>query len=391
MSSAVTVPALPESVADATLLDWHKKAGEKVAAGDNLVDLETDKVVLEMPAPVSGTLTKIVAAGGSRVSAGDIIAYIEAGAVSEATAAENPPATAPAPAADNPTAVPQPSVAREAAKKLSPAARKIAAEQGISAEEIPGSGKAGRIRKADVQRYAGGGRQRSEERIPMTRMRKRIAERLLEAQHNAAMLTTFNEVNMAAVLQLRKQYQSDFVAKHGIKLGLMSFFVKACAKALKQYPAVNAAIDGEEIIYHNYCDIGIAVSAPRGLVVPVLRHAEHETFAGIEQRISEFAGKAKDNSLRIEEMTGGTFTITNGGTFGSMLSTPIINPPQSAILGMHNIIERPIAQDGAVVIAPMMYLALSYDHRLIDGREAVGFLVAVKQCIEDPARLLFAL
>lgn len=392
MSTAVTVPALPESVADATLIDWHKNAGEKVAAGDNLVDLETDKVVLEMPAPVSGTLTKIVAASGSRVCAGDIIAYIEAGEVKEpAAAVENHPNTPPAPVTDKATPTAPPPSENHAAKKLSPAARKIAAEHALRAEEIPGSGKAGRVSKADVQRYVGGSFRRTEERIPMTGMRKRIAARLVEAQHTAAMLTTFNEVNMAAVLALRKQYQADFVAKHGVKLGFMSFFVKASCEALKQYPALNASIDGEEIIYHNYCDVGIAVSAPRGLVVPVLRHAESETFAGIEQRISEFAGKAKNNSLRLEEITGGTFTITNGGTFGSMLSTPIINPPQSAILGMHNIIERPIAQDGAVVIAPMMYLALSYDHRLIDGREAVSFLVAVKQFIEDPARLLFDL
>ena len=382
MTTAVTVPALPESVADATLVNWNKKPGDSVREGENLVDLETDKVVLEMPAPVSGVLKEITAQDGATVTGGDIIAYIEEGAVADApaaaaSAAEKAAAPAAAASADD--------------KALSPAARKIAAEAGVAAGDVTGSGRGGRVTKNDVKQHLAGGSRRHEERVPMTRLRKRIAERLLEAQHNAAMLTTFNEVNMRAVMALRKKYQDAFVAKNGVKLGFMSFFVKAAVEALKKYPAVNASIDGDDIIYHNYCDIGIAVSSPRGLVVPILRNAEHMGFADIEQQIIDYASKAKDGSLTIEEMTGGTFTITNGGTFGSMMSTPIINPPQSGILGMHNIVERPIAENGQVVIAPMMYIALSYDHRIIDGREAVGFLVEIKQLIEDPARLILNL
>ena len=384
MTTAVTVPALPESVADATLVNWNKKPGDSVREGENLVDLETDKVVLEMPAPASGILKEIVAQDGATVTGGDIIAYIEEGAVAEA------PAAAAAPSAEKPAA---PAAAPVAAddKNLSPAARKIAAEAGVAAGDVAGSGRGGRVTKGDIKQHLAGGSRRHEERVPMTRLRKRIAERLLDAQHNAAMLTTFNEVNMRAVMALRKKYQDAFVAKNGVKLGFMSFFVKAAVEALKKYPAVNAAIDGDDIIYHNYCDIGIAVSSPRGLVVPILRNAEQLGFADIEQSILDYAGKAKDGSLAIEDMTGGTFTITNGGTFGSMMSTPIINPPQSGILGMHNIVERPIAENGQVVIAPMMYIALSYDHRIIDGREAVGFLVEIKQLIEDPARLILNL
>ncbi len=379
MTTAVTVPALPESVADATLINWNKKPGDSVREGENLVDLETDKVVLEMPAPASGVLKEIVAQDGATVTGGDIIAYIEEGAVADAPAAEKAaaPAASAAPAADD--------------KNLSPAARKLAAEAGVAAGDVAGSGRGGRVTKGDIKQHLAGGSRRHEERVPMTRLRKRIAERLLDAQHNAAMLTTFNEVNMRAVMALRKKYQDAFVAKNGVKLGFMSFFVKAAVEALKKYPAVNASIDGDDIIYHNYCDIGIAVSSPRGLVVPILRNAEHMGFADIEQQIIDYAGKAKDGTLTIEEMTGGTFTITNGGTFGSMMSTPIINPPQSGILGMHNIVERPIAENGQVVIAPMMYIALSYDHRIIDGREAVGFLVEIKQLIEDPARLILNL
>ena len=384
MTTAVTVPALPESVADATLVNWNKKPGDSVREGENLVDLETDKVVLEMPAPVSGVLKEIVAQDGATVTGGDIIAYIEEGAVADAPAATAPTAekTA-APAAAAPAATDD--------KALSPAARKLAAEAGVAAGDIAGSGRGGRVTKNDVKQHLAGGSRRHEERVPMTRLRKRIAERLLEAQHNAAMLTTFNEVNMRAVMALRKKYQDAFVAKNGVKLGFMSFFVKAAVAALKKYPAVNASIDGDDIIYHNYCDIGIAVSSPRGLVVPILRNAELMGFADIEDGILDYAAKAKDGSLAIEDMTGGTFTITNGGTFGSMMSTPIINPPQSGILGMHNIVERPIAENGQVVIAPMMYIALSYDHRIIDGREAVGFLVEIKQLIEDPARLILNL
>ena len=384
MTTAVTVPALPESVADATLINWNKKPGDSVREGENLVDLETDKVVLEMPAPVSGVLKEITAQDGATVTGGDIIAYIEEGAVADAPAA--------APAAEK-TAAPAAAAAPAATddKALSPAARKLAAEAGVAAGEVSGSGRGGRVTKNDVKQHLAGGSRRHEERVPMTRLRKRIAERLLEAQHNAAMLTTFNEVNMRAVMALRKKYQDAFVAKNGVKLGFMSFFVKAAVEALKKYPAVNAAIDGDDIIYHNYCDIGIAVSSPRGLVVPILRNAELMGFADIEDGILDYAAKAKDGSLAIEDMTGGTFTITNGGTFGSMMSTPIINPPQSGILGMHNIVERPVAENGQVVIAPMMYIALSYDHRIIDGREAVGFLVEIKQLIEDPARLILNL
>ena len=381
MTTAVTVPALPESVADATLINWNKKPGDSVREGENLVDLETDKVVLEMPAPVSGVLKEITAQDGATVTGGDIIAYIEEGAVADAPAA--------APAAEQ-TAAPAAPVATDD-KALSPAARKLAAEAGVAAGDIAGSGRGGRVTKNDVKQHLAGGSRRHEERVPMTRLRKRIAERLLEAQHNAAMLTTFNEVNMRAVMALRKKYQDAFVAKNGVKLGFMSFFVKAAVAALKKYPAVNAAIDGDDIIYHNYCDIGIAVSSPRGLVVPILRNAELMGFADIEDGILDYAAKAKDGSLAIEDMTGGTFTITNGGTFGSMMSTPIINPPQSGILGMHNIVERPVAENGQVVIAPMMYIALSYDHRIIDGREAVGFLVEIKQLIEGPARLILNL
>uniref|UniRef100_UPI002889E871 dihydrolipoyllysine-residue succinyltransferase n=1 Tax=Cardiobacterium hominis TaxID=2718 RepID=UPI002889E871 len=314
MTTAVTVPALPESVADATLVNWNKKPGDSVREGENLVDLETDKVVLEMPAPVSGVLKEITAQDGATVTGGDIIAYIEEGAVADAPAAAAPAAekAAAAASADD--------------KALSPAARKIAAEAGVAAGEVAGSGRGGRVTKNDVKQYLAGGNRRLEERVPMTRLRKRIAERLLDAQHNAAMLTTFNEVNMRAVMALRKKHQDAFVAKNGVKLGFMSFFVKAAVEALKKYPAVNAAIDGDDIIYHNYCDIGIAVSSPRGLVVPILRNAEQLGFADIENGILDYAGKAKDGSLAIEDMTGGTFTITNGGTFGSMMSTPIINP-----------------------------------------------------------------
>ena len=385
MTTAVTVPALPESVADATLINWNKKPGDSVREGENLVDLETDKVVLEMPAPASGILKEIVAQDGATVTGGDIIAYIEEGAVVDA------PAAAAAPAAEKPAAPAAAAAVAADDKNLSPAARKLAAEAGVAAGDVAGSGRGGRVTKGDIKQHLAGGSRRHEERVPMTRLRKRIAERLLDAQHNAAMLTTFNEVNMRAVMALRKKYQDAFVAKNGVKLGFMSFFVKAAVEALKKYPAVNASIDGDDIIYHNYCDIGIAVSSPRGLVVPILRNAEMMGFADVEQSILDFAGKAKDGSLSIEEMTGGTFTITNGGTFGSMMSTPIINPPQSGILGMHNIVERPIAENGQVVIAPMMYIALSYDHRIIDGREAVGFLVEIKQLIEDPARLILNL
>lgn len=381
MSTEVKVPELPESVADATLVDWHFKVGDFVNEGDNLVDLETDKVVLEMPAPVSGVLKAILHEDGATVTSGTVVAQIEAGAAPAAEAkAESAPAPAAAPAAA------AASVAVD--KNASPAARKMAAENDVKTADVAGSGRGGRVTKNDVKQHIAGGGSRHEERVPMTRMRKRIAERLIEAQQGAAMLTTFNEVNMKPIMDLRKKYQDLFVKKHDIKLGFMSFFVKAAIEALRKFPAVNASIDGDDIIYHNYYDIGIAVSGPRGLVVPILRNAEHMTLAGIEQGIKDFADKTKAGTLSLEEMTGGTFSITNGGTFGSMLSTPILNPPQSAILGMHNIVERPVVENGEIVIRPVMYLALTYDHRIIDGREAVSFLVAIKEALEDPARML---
>lgn len=384
MSTEVKVPDLPESVADATLVDWHFKVGDYVNEGDNLVDLETDKVVLEMPAPVSGVLKSIDHADGATVTSGTVVAHIEAGAAPAAA-----PAEAKADSAPSPAPVAAAAAAPVAAdKNASPAARKIAAENDIKTADVAGSGRGGRVTKNDVKQHIAGGGSRHEERVPMTRMRKRIAERLIEAQQGAAMLTTFNEVNMKPIMDLRKKYQDQFVKKHDIKLGFMSFFVKAAIEALRKFPAVNASIDGDDIIYHNYYDIGIAVSGPRGLVVPILRNAEHLSLAGIEQGIKDFADKTKAGTLAIEDMTGGTFSITNGGTFGSMLSTPILNPPQSAILGMHNIVERPVVENGEIVIRPIMYLALTYDHRIIDGREAVSFLVAIKEALEDPARIL---
>ncbi|MBR1375011.1 MAG: 2-oxoglutarate dehydrogenase complex dihydrolipoyllysine-residue succinyltransferase [Cardiobacteriaceae bacterium] len=386
MTIEVKVPQLPESVADATLVNWHKKVGDYVAEGENLVDLETDKVVLEVPAPVGGILKEIKQQDGSTVTADVVVAIMEAQAAPAQAPAQAQAASAPAP-----QAAPAPAAASAPAANVasSPSARKLAAENGVAIAEVAGSGRAGRVSKQDVAAHISAGGSRHEERVPMTRLRKRIAERLLDAKNTTAMLTTFNEVDMKAVMDLRKKHQDAFVDKHDIKLGFMSFFVRAAVAALKEWPAVNAAIDGEDLVYHNYQDIGIAVSSPRGLVVPILRNAENMGFAEIEGAIKDFAVKAKNSTLSIEEMTGGTFTITNGGTFGSMLSTPILNPPQSAILGMHNIVERPVVVNGEIVIRPIMYLALSYDHRIIDGREAVGFLVSIKKAIEDPTRLLF--
>lgn len=391
MSVEVRVPPLPESVADATLLDWHKGVGDFIAQGENMVDLETDKVVLELPAPVSGTITEIVVEGGETVVGDTLVAHIEAG---EAPAGDNgdTAATTEAPATEaattnkaaDKTAAPQ----NSAAGVASPAAKKMIAETGVA--PAVATGKDGRVTKQDVlATLAGGGAPlRAEERVPMTRLRKRVAERLLDAQQTAALLTTFNEINMKPIMDLRAKYKDQFEKKHDTKLGFMSFFVKAATEALKSYPAVNAAIDGDDIVYHNYFDIGIAVSSPRGLVVPVLRDTDQMSFADVEAEIRGFGGKARDGSLTIEEMTGGTFSITNGGVFGSMMSTPIINPPQSAILGMHNIVERPVVENGEIVIRPMMYVALTYDHRIIDGKESVSFLVAIKNMLEDPARLL---
>ncbi|WP_072575661.1 dihydrolipoyllysine-residue succinyltransferase, partial [Suttonella ornithocola] len=365
-----------------------KKAGDFVNEGENLVDLETDKVVLELPAPMSGILKEIKVDDGSTVTGGDVVAIMEAGeAPAETTSSDDKASSGEAAQSSTSESKAQASEAKDN-KNASPAARKIVAENDVKVSDVAGSGRGGRVTKNDMKQHVAGGGSRHEERVPMTRLRKRIAERLLDAQHTTAMLTTFNEVNMKPIMDLRKKYQDQFVAKNDIKLGFMSFFVKAAVAALKEWPAVNASIDGDDIVYHNYQDIGIAVSSSRGLVVPILRNAEGMDFADIEGGIKEFAVKAKNGSLSIEEMTGGTFTITNGGTFGSMLSTPILNPPQSAILGMHNIVERPVVENGEIVIRPIMYLALSYDHRIIDGREAVGFLVSIKNTIEDPTRLL---
>jgi len=384
----IKVPALSESVSEATLLSWHKTAGEYVRRDENLIDLETDKVVLELPAPHAGKLAKIVMGDGATVKAGDVIALLDTDAKDEAI--EEAPAKAAAVAA-----VEKPA--------LSPAARKLAEEQGVQPEEVAGSGRGGRVTKEDVAARLEARPaaievravdmtpllgERPEQRVPMTRLRQRVAERLVQAQSTAAILTTFNEVNMQPVMDLRAKYKDRFEKEHGVKLGFMSFFVKAAVKALKQFPIVNASVDGNDIVYHGYYDIGIAVGTERGLVVPILRNADQLSFAEIEAGIAEFGRKARDGKLTIEELSGGTFTLSNGGVFGSMLSTPILNPPQSAILGMHKTTERPVAENGQVVIRPMMYLALSYDHRIIDGREAVLSLVAIKEALEDPARLL---
>ncbi len=386
MSIEIRVPVLPESVADATIIKWHKKAGDPVQRDETLVDLETDKVVLEVPAPENGVLTEIVVAEGATVLSNALLGKINAGAVSAATAPQSPAKasseTKVASAKNNPDL------------HLSPAVRRAVAEGDINVQGIQGSGKDGRIVKEDLTKapaapMASG--LRTEERVPMTRLRAKIAERLVEAQHNAAMLTTFNEINMQPVMDLRNRYKEQFEKTHGVKLGFMSFFTKAVVEALKKFPDVNASIDGQDIIYHGYYDVGIAVSTPRGLVVPIIRNAETLSLADIEKSIASSAAKAREGKLTVEEMTGGTFTITNGGVFGSLMATPIINPPQSGILGMHKIEDRPVAENGQVVIRPMMYVALSYDHRIIDGRESVGFLVAVKQFLEDPARMLLAL
>lgn len=383
MSIEIRVPALPESVADATILKWHKKAGDSVQRDETLVELETDKVVLEVPAPESGVLAEITVPEGKTVLADALLGKLNAGAVSTASAKP----------VNNTKAAP----VAEAEPHLSPAVRRAAAENDIKVQGLQGSGKGGRIVKEDLTQKSPAAVStvtaglRSEERVPMTRLRAKIAERLVEAQHNAAMLTTFNEINMQPVMDLRNRYKDEFEKAHGVKLGFMSFFTKAVVEALKKFPDVNASIDGTDIIYHGYYDVGIAVSTPRGLVVPIIRNAETLSLAGIEKTIADSAARAREGKLTVEEMTGGTFTITNGGVFGSLMATPIINPPQSGILGMHKIQERPVAENGVVVIRPMMYVALSYDHRIIDGRESVSFLVAVKQFLEDPARMLLAL
>ncbi|HFC7290115.1 TPA: 2-oxoglutarate dehydrogenase complex dihydrolipoyllysine-residue succinyltransferase [Neisseria meningitidis] len=389
----VKVPMLSESVSEGTLLEWKKKVGEAVARDEILIDIETDKVVLEVPSPQAGVLVEIVAQDGETVVADQVLARID----TAATAAAEAPAAVPAEAA--------PAAAPAAAQNNAamPAAAKLAAETGVDVNALQGSGRDGRVLKEDVQNAAAKpaaaaapavalpAGARPEERVPMSRLRARVAERLLASQQENAILTTFNEVNMKPIMDLRAKYKEKFEKEHGVKLGFMSFFVKAAVAALKKYPVVNASVDGKDIVYHGYFDIGIAIGSPRGLVVPILRDADQMSIADIEQAIVDYAKKAKDGKIAIEDLTGGTFSITNGGTFGSMMSTPIINPPQSAILGMHATKERAVVENGQVVVRPMMYLALSYDHRIIDGREAVLTLVAIKDALEDPARLLLDL
>ncbi len=388
----IKVPVLPESVADATIATWHVKTGEAVSRDQVLVDIETDKVVLEVVAQADGVMGEIVHAEGATVLAEQVIGHLNAGAAAAPAAAPVAAATAP--------------VAADADDVLTPSVRRLIAEKGLDAAKIQGSGKNGRVTKEDVEKFLAGAQaapakaapavaapvavvgDRSQKRVPMTRLRKTIANRLLEAKNSTAMLTTFNEVNMKPIMELRKQYQDVFEKKHGIRLGFMSFYVKAVTEALKRYPEVNAAIDGDDIVYHNYFDVSIAVSTPRGLVTPVLRDCDKMNLAEIEKAIKDLAIKGRDGKLSMDDLTGGNFTITNGGVFGSLMSTPIINPPQSAILGMHKIQDRVMVVDGKMEILPMMYLALSYDHRIIDGKESVGFLVTVKELLEDPTRIL---
>ena len=395
MSIEVKVPVLPESVADATVAAWHKKPGDTVHRDENLVDLETDKVVLEVPSPVDGMLQEIASDSGATVTSGELLGVIEEGAVeapapSQAEASTAVPAETATPDTGTETAAP----ATADASGLSPATRRIVEEEQVDPSQVPATGRGGRLTKSDVVNYVKGGGPvgpRAEERVKMTRLRTRIAERLKDAQNTAAVLTTFNEVDLKAVMDLRARYKEDFQERHGVKLGLMSFFVKAVCDALRKFPIVNASLDGDEIVYHGFMDVGIAVSTERGLMVPVLRNAEHMNLAEIESTIRAYAAQARDGSIALEDLQGGTFTITNGGTFGSMLSTPLINPPQSAILGMHNIKDRPVVENGEVLVRPIMYLAMSYDHRIIDGKDSVQFLVAVKEVLEDPARLLLNL
>jgi 2-oxoglutarate dehydrogenase E2 component (dihydrolipoamide succinyltransferase) len=436
MRVEVKVPQLPESVAEATLVSWHKKPGEPVRRDENLIDIETDKVVLELPSPSDGVLVEVVKADGSIVRADEVIAVLDTDAAGEAAAPARPavPATsqqpAPEPAKPAPAAAPANALAAQHgnAPTALPAARKMMAEQGVAAAEVSGTGRGGRVTKGDVlvalEGRAASPRQpaavpseapaatavtavptakapavplpqvlanRPEQRVPMSRLRQRVAERLVQSQSTAAILTTFNEVNMQAVIDLRNRYKDRFEKEHGIKLGFMGFFVKAAVHALKKFPLVNASIDGADIVYHGYFDIGIAVGSPRGLVVPIIRNVDQLSIAEIEQQIADFGKRAQEGKLTVDELTGGTYTISNGGVFGSMLSTPIINPPQSAILGVHATKERAVVENGQIVVRPMNYLAQSYDHRIIDGREAVLSLVAIKEALEDPARLLLDL
>ena len=392
----VKVPVFAESITEGTLLSWHKKVGDAVTRDETLVDIETDKVVLEVPAPQSGVLVEIVVQDGETVTSEQFLAKIDTEAAATAAAPAAQPAPAAAPAAE---AAPR---ANTQAGVALPAAAKLAAETGVDVASIQGSGRDGRVLKEDVKNAAAKVQAassaapaptgpRPEQRVPMSRLRTRVAERLLASQQENAILTTFNEVNMKPVMDLRAKYKEKFEKEHGVKLGFMSFFVKAAVAALKKFPVVNASVDGKDIVYHGYFDIGIAIGSPRGLVVPILRDADQMSIAEIERAIVDYAVKAKDGKIAIEDLTGGTFSITNGGTFGSMMSTPIINPPQSAILGMHATKERAVVENGQVVVRPMMYLALSYDHRIIDGREAVLTLVTIKELLEDPARLLLDL
>src|ERR1700682_4354779 len=412
MTIEVRVPQLPESVADATLVSWHKKPGDAVARDENLVDLETDKVVLEVPAPVAGVLKEIKLSDGTTVTSGQVLAIIEEGATALPGASAPAIMTASSGAAKTAADAVKPDGAAAradaAGAKLSPAAKRVVEENKVDPKAVTGTGRDGRVSKSDVVNYlsakdaapapapaskapapipsARGAR--AEQRVPMTRLRARIAERMVQAQATQALLTSFNEVDLKAVNELRARYKDQFEKQHGVKLGFMSFFAKACVEALKKFPAVNASVDGNDIVYHEYFDIGVAVSTDRGLIVPVLRDTDLQTFAEIEQSIGNFAARARAGTITMEELTGGTFTITNGGVFGSLLSTPIVNSPQSAILGMHKIQDRAVVIDGQAVVRPMMYIALTYDHRIIDGREAVQFLVTVKQCLEDPARMV---
>jgi 2-oxoglutarate dehydrogenase E2 component (dihydrolipoamide succinyltransferase) len=438
MTIEVRVPQLPESVADATLVSWHKRPGEAVARDENLVDLETDKVVLEVPAPMAGVISEIKFKDGATVTSGQLLALIEEaatvpGASAPAVMAAADGAATPAqdavraaaPSSASPGAAAPAAAAFEAGGKLSPAAKRVVEENKVDPKSLVGSGRDGRVSKSDVVNYLAAKDapavpkspavsppatapqpalsepaspprpslkgNRVEQRVPMTRLRARIAERMVQAQATQALLTSFNEVDLHLVNDLRARYKEAFEKQHGVKLGFMSFFTKACVEALRKFPAVNASVENNDIVYHDYFDIGVAVSTDRGLIVPVLRDADQLTFAEIEKSIGNYAARARAGSITMEELTGGTFTITNGGVFGSLLSTPIVNAPQSAILGMHKIQERPVAVDGQVVIRPMMYIALTYDHRIIDGRDAVQFLVTVKQCLEDPARMVLGI
>ncbi len=412
MTTEIKVPALPESITDATLVAWHKKPGDAIRRDENLADLETDKVVLEVPAPGNGVLRELKVASGTVVTPGQVLALIE-----ESAPAPAQPARAAAPAAASPASAPKAAAPEAGKEKLSPSVRRLIEENRLDAAAIPASGRDGRLTKSDVVGFmdrkpgaaaaapqpepsqaprapsapAVPGGARAEHRVPMTRLRQRIAQRLIEAQSTQALLTSFNEVDLTAVQALRERHRERFEKAHGVKLGFMSFFVKACIEALKRFPVVNASVDGSDILYHEFYDIGVAVSTERGLVVPIVRDADVKSFASVEKEIAEYARKARAGTIGIEDLTGGTFTITNGGVFGSLMSTPIVNAPQSAILGMHKIQERPMVVDGQIAIRPMMYIAITYDHRIIDGREAVQFLVAVKESLEDPGRMLLGI